>query len=471
LTIATVGKRQGDRGNLCIFLPHYGKLRIALYNLSEISPSTDALSVTTDMKPVLFKRLSPWLLGTALSMSVLGTSCRPTPEANAAAPVVPVELETLQTTTVKASSEFVGNLEAAQIVEVRPEIQGRIEQILVVPGQDVGAGQSVMVLKPDQTVPQYQGSLAAVDVARGSRDNALKALDVAKAQLDTARATLDLDNTNVERAQRLVDAGALGQIRLDEALNKQEASQNNVVAFQEQVAAAEVQVQQAEASIRQAEAQAEASLVSVEFKDVVTPISGVMDDLPVKLGDYVSVGQPVAKVTQLDSMLLNIQVPSNRAAQLRTGLAVELLDPNSKQQLATGSLTFVAPTVDSQAQTILTKAQFRNPDGQLRDGQYVEARIIWETQPGVLVPTTAITRVGGKEFIYVVDDEPNEDGQTVVRLTPVELGDLQDDSYQVVSGVAAGDRIAVSNILKLRDGVAVQADSASEPESASESES
>ncbi len=310
-----------------------------------------------------------------------------------------------------------------------------------------------------------------MDVARGSRDNALKALDVAKAQLDTARATLDLDNTNVERAQRLVDAGALGQIRLDEALNKQEASQNNVVAFQEQVAAAEVQVQQAEASIRQAEAQAEASLVSVEFKDVVTPISGVMDDLPVKLGDYVSVGQPVAKVTQLDSMLLNIQVPSNRAAQLRTGLAVELLDPNSKQQLATGSLTFVAPTVDSQAQTILTKAQFRNPDGQLRDGQYVEARIIWETQPGVLVPTTAITRVGGKEFIYVVDDEPNEDGQTVVRLTPVELGDLQDDSYQVVSGVAAGDRIAVSNILKLRDGVAVQADSASEPESASESES
>lgn len=423
-------------------------------------------------KSVVLSCLSPLLLlGTALSVSVLGTSCRPTPEASAAAPVVPVELVTLQTSTIKESSEFVGDLEATQIVQVRPEIQGRIEQLLVTPGQEVSAGQTIMVLKPDQTVPQYQGSLAGVDVARGNRDNALKALDVAKAQLETAKATLELDTTNVERARQLVDAGALGQIRLDEALNKQEASRNNVLAAQEQVAAAEVRVQQAEAAIRQAQAQAEASLVSVEFKDVVTPIAGIMDDLPVKLGDYVAVGQPVATVTQLDTMLLNLQVPSNRASQLRPGLAIELLDPNSKQQIATGSLTFVSPTVDSQAQTILAKAQFRNPNGQLRDGQFVEARIVWKTQPGLLVPTTAITRVGGKEFVYVVDAEPNEDGQTVVRLTPVELGDIQGDSYQVIAGVEAGDRIAVSNILKLRDGVAVETNSATEPDSVTESES
>ena len=114
----------------------------------------------------------------------------------------------------------------------------------------------------------------------------------------------------------------------------------------------------------------------------------------------------------------------------------------------------------------MTKAQFRNPNGRLRNGQYVEARIVWETQPGLLVPTTALTRVGGKEFVYVLDDQPNEDGQTVVRLTPVELGDIQGDSYQVVSGVEAGDRIAVSNILKLRDGVAVEPNSATESDSA-----
>ncbi|NEQ45246.1 MAG: efflux RND transporter periplasmic adaptor subunit [Leptolyngbya sp. SIOISBB] len=421
---------------------------------------------------MLLTRFSHFLWGTALSLSVLSASCRPTPEANAAPPVVPVQIETLQSETIKQSSEFVGNLEAAQVVEVRPEIQGRIEQILVTPGQAVGAGQSVMVLKPDQTVPQYEGSLAAVDVAIGTRDNALKALDVAEAQLDSAEAKLDLDTVNVSRADQLVEAGALGQIRLDEALTQQEASQNDVIAAQEAVEAAKVQIQQAEATIRQAEAQADASLVSVEFKDVVTPIAGVMDDLPVKLGDYVSVGQPVAKVTQLDALLLNLQVPSNRSAELRTGLVVELLDPTSKQQLATGSLTFVSPTVDAEAQSILAKAQFRNPEGQLRDGQYVEARIIWETQPGVLVPVTAITRVGGKNFIYVLADETSDAGEaTVARLTPVELGDIQGDDYQVISGVEVGDRIAVSNILKLSDGVPVEPASEAESESFIESES
>jgi RND family efflux transporter MFP subunit len=412
-----------------------------------------------DLKPSILRRLSPFVLGTAISFSVLGSSCRPTPEANAAPPVVPVQVEVLQSGTIKDSSEFVGELDAVENVEVRPQIQGRIEQILVEAGQDVGAGQSLMVLRPDQTVPQLEGSLAGVEMAIGSRDNAVKALDVAKAQLNTAQATLELDTVNVERAQQLVEAGALGQIRLDEALNKQEASRNNVIAAQESVAAAEVQVQQAEAAIRQAQAQADASRVSVEFKDVVTPISGVVDNLPVKLGDFVNIGQPVAKVTQLEALFLNLQVPSNRSPQLRTGLTVELLDPNTKTQLTTGSLTFVSPTVDSQAQTILAKAQFRNPEGQLRDGQYVLARIVWGSQPGILIPTTAITRVGGQSFVYVIDDEPNEAGQDVVRLSPVELGDIQDNNYQVLSGLETGDRIAVSNILRLRDGVPVQPES------------
>ena len=163
-------------------------------------------------------------------------------------PAVPVKLETLQSDTVKDSSKFVGNLEAVQIVEVRPEIQGRIEQILVEPGQEVGAGQSVMVLKPDQTVPNYEGSLAGVDVAIGSRENAVKGLDIAKAQLETARAQLELDTVNVARAQQLVEAGALGQIRLDEALTQQEASQNAVITAEEQVSAAHVQIQHADAA-------------------------------------------------------------------------------------------------------------------------------------------------------------------------------------------------------------------------------
>jgi RND family efflux transporter MFP subunit len=336
-----------------------------------------------------------------------------------------------------------------------------VERILVTPGQEVGAGQSILVLKPDQTLPQYQGAEAGVEVAIGQRDNALKALDVARAQRETAAYNVQFDNANVDRAQQLVAAGGLAQIRLDEALAKQEASKNQLIAANEQVAAAEVAVQQAEAQIRQAQAQADASLVSLELKDVVAPISGVMDDLLVKVGDYVSVGQAITKVAQTQTLTLNLQVPPERAADLRTGLEVELIDPTSKSQLATGSLTFVAPTVNPDAQAIQTKAQFRNVDNLLRDGQFVSARIIWATQAGVLIPTTAVTRVGGKDFVFRVADEPNEAGQEIVNLHPVELGDIQGDRYQVLSGLEAGDQIAVSNILKLSDSAPIEPESGS----------
>jgi len=352
------------------------------------------------------------------------------PEAEAGVPLIPVDLATLRAETIKESTVFVGNLEALQTAEVRSEIQGRIEQVLVTPGQQVAAGQALIQLKPDQTVPQFQGAVAGVDIAMGNRDNSLKALDIAKAQRETLKSTLALDTANVDRAEQLAAAGALAEIRLDEARAKLAETRNRLIAADEQVAAAGVAVQQAEAQIRQAQAQADASLVSVGFKNVVAPIAGVVDDVQVKVGDYVSTGQPVTTVTQAETLLLNMEVPPEQGSRLRTGLAVELLNPTSKEQLATGSLTFVSPNVNRDTQSILTKAQFRNVEGLLRDGQNVEARIVWNTRPGILIPVTAISRVGGKEFVYMLDEDTPEDGNPVVRLTPVELGDIQGDDFQ-----------------------------------------
>ena len=190
-------------------------------------------------------------------------------------------------------------------------------------------------------------------------------------------------------------------------------------------------------------------------------LNSLLDNLTVNVGDYVTIGQPVTRVAQVESLFLNIEVPPERANQLRTGLTVELLDPNSKQQLAIGNLIFISPTVNANAQSILTRAQFRNVEGRLRDGQFVAARIIWQTQPGVLVPTTAISRLGGKDFVFLVADQPNEQGQDFVTLQPVDLGAIQGDRYQVLSGLEQGDRIAVSNILRLNDSVPITAESGS----------
>ena len=410
------------------------------------------------IRPISLGRLSPLLLITILSLPLLGTACRSTPDADAApqAPAVPVQLKTLRSATVRASSEFVGNLEAVEIVKVLPQTQGRIDKILVQPGQKVSVGQSMMVLSPDQTVPQYQEALAGVNVAISKRDNALKSVEVAKANRNTAKATLELLNTNVERVRAVVEEGGLAKFRLDEIVAQQEEAKNKLFAAEKQIAEASEAVKQEELAIFQAKTKAKSSQINVNFLNITSPIAGVVDALPVKVGDYVSAGQnAVATVAQTESLFLNITVPANRSAQLKTGLKVELINPTNKEQLATGNLTFVSPTINTDGQTILTRARFRNVQGKLRDGQNVQSRIIWDTQPGLLIPTTATSRIGNKSFVFVVDDEPNDSGQEVVRLKPIELGEIQGDSYQVVSGLKVGDRIAISNILKLQDGVPV----------------
>ena len=102
----------------------------------------------------------------------------------------------------------------------------------------MAAGQALIQLKPDQTVPQFQGAVAGVDIAMGNRDNSLKALDIAKAQRETLKSTLALDTANVDRAEQLAAAGALAEIRLDEARAKLAETRNRLIAADEQVAAA-----------------------------------------------------------------------------------------------------------------------------------------------------------------------------------------------------------------------------------------
>ncbi len=178
---------------------------------------------------------------------------------------------------------------------------------------------------------------------------------------------------------------------------------------------------------------------------MVAPITGVVGEFPVKVGDYVNIGQTITTLTQNDSLDLNLSIPSNRLRQLRTNLPVQLIDPTTQQVIGTGAISYISPNVSSNQQSILSKARFRNSQGRLRDGQYVRARVIWNRQPGILIPTVAISRIGGQSFVFVTEN------QRLVR-----LGDIQGPNYQVIDGLKSGETIVTSGILKLREGTPIQ---------------
>ncbi|WP_231510270.1 efflux RND transporter periplasmic adaptor subunit [Fischerella sp. PCC 9605] len=404
----------------------------------------------------------PTVLGVTLLVSGLATACgKEDSSAEATAtPLTPVKVATLEKETLVNSSDFLGNLQASQRVEVKPEIQGRIKAIKVKEGDRIQQGKSILSLEPDQTVPQLQGAQAGISEAKAAYNTAQQQLQVAQAQLATAQSDYQLANTNNQRAKFLVSQGAIGQYQADEAANNLATAKNKVTTAQKQVTAAQAQIKQAEAAIQQAQAQADVASVSVNFKEVAAPIAGSIGDIPVKVGDYITTGQTITTITKNDSLDLNIWIPSNRSAQLRPGLPVQLFDPTTQKQSATGKINFISPRVDPTQQSILVKARFPN-SGRLRDGQYVQAKVVWDKKAGFLVPTTAISRIGGTSFVFVVEEQTTQDGKTqqIVRQRQVKLGDVQEQSYQVLEGLKSGEKIATSNILKLKDNAPVQPES------------
>ncbi|WP_414580726.1 efflux RND transporter periplasmic adaptor subunit [Scytonema sp. PCC 10023] len=402
--------------------------------------------------------LASKLLFPALLASVFTSACGKSKPSAAASepPPTPVKLQLLKSTTVQDVSEFVGRLEAQQRVSLQPEIQGRIESIPVSSGDRVQQGTPIVLLRPDRSGPELNSAIARVNSVKSAYGTAQAQVKAQEAQRLRDAANVELQKLQFQRAQQLVSAGAQAKQQLDIAQRDLNTAIATLRATEEQVQAAKASLNQAQANVREAEADTASARVSLQFKRVLAPITGEVGDFPVKVGDYVNTGQTLTTITQNDNLYLRISIPNNYLSQLRRGLPVELIDPNTKKRLVSGSINFISPEVDTGAQAVLTKARFSNKGGSLREGQFVRARVIWNERSGVLLPTVAVSNIGAQSFVFVAQ---NAGSKQTVRRVPVKLGAIQGQSYQVLDGVKPGDQIAVTRILTLRDGSPIQPES------------
>ncbi|OKH49702.1 efflux transporter periplasmic adaptor subunit [Calothrix sp. HK-06] len=402
--------------------------------------------------------VNPVLVAT-LMVTVLMSACKKAdPTANAQSPPPsPVKVQKVGTGTVEESSDFVGSLEAQQKVTLQPQTQGRIEAIYVSSGQRVQEGTKIVSLSLDQTQANVASSRASLSAAQAALATAQAQLQQAEAQRTKAASNVQLQRVQFNSTQQLVTQGAQARLQLDVARNNLQTAIADLQALDKQVAAARAAIREAQANVRSSQAQIAAAQVNVNFKQVVAPITGVVGTFPVKVGDYVSTGQTITTLTQNDALDLNLSIPSNRFNQLRVGIPVELIDPTSQQRIGKGYVNYISPNVDVNQQSILSKARFSNSQGRLRDGQYVQARVIWNRQPGILIPTVAVTRIGGQSFVFVTENKTvNGKPTQIVHQRLVRLGDIQGSNYQVTSGLQGGETIVTSGILKLREGAPIQ---------------
>ena len=422
-------------------------------------------------------------LGASFLLLVLTGCGKQQPEAQGPPPAVPVEVKDLDRNSVKQSSEFVGSIEAENRVALAPRVDGRILQIAVKEGDAVKQGDLIVQLQTSREQGEVEAAQSEVNIQRANVSNAEAELRQVEAEVASAEAEveqsradlreqeaeLELAQTNLDRAKFLVQEGAQSQQILDDRtkdLNSAKAqtdalkaalnsSQKALNAARERVASARSEIAGQQAALKQAQSRVGVATENLEFNRITAPIDGVVGNIQPKVGDYVDVGEQITSITQDDVLELNVGVPLEQASNLELGLPVEIVDRQG-EAIAKGSVSFISPRTDRSSQAILVKAAINN-NGRLKDDSFARARIIWSEEPGLLIPTEAVSRIAGKSFVFVATEQEQEDGSTslVAEQRPVELGAIQGQSYQVVSGVDPGDRLITSGILNLADGTPV----------------
>jgi RND family efflux transporter MFP subunit len=355
----------------------------------------------------------------------------------------------------------------------------------------------------DAAQAQVAAQQANVANAQANYANSVEVLKTREADLKRAQATLNLAGINFKRSKFLVETGVQPQQDLDNkttdlkdseanteaslktvqaakaSVNANVASvkaaqaalkqaQDNLRAAQQQVSAAQADIKRQQAAIKQASGQLGVDTQQLIYNRVLAPIDGIVGNIPYKVGDVIKTGQEFTTITNNSLMEMDINVPIERMNQLRKGLTAEIIKEDGSVD-AVGGVEFISPTADQDAQSVLAKVIFRN-NGRLVNNQYVRVRLIWDRTDGVLVPTSAITVVGAQKFVFVAEKGKTPSGQTdlVAKQKPVKVGGIQGQSYQVLSGLETGERVAVSRILELRNGIAIKEETLAQSEPVSQ---
>lgn len=322
---------------------------------------------------------------------------------------MPVQVLVVVPEKIADTTEYLAILKSRHSATINPQVEGHVTGIDVKSGDRVKTGDPLLQIDP----MKQEATVSSQDAARASQEAALK-----------------LAKVNLERAQKLLEAGVISKMDFDNA----QTNHDSAVA---QLKSLEQQVQQQKVELR--------------YYRVSAPMDGIVGDIPVRVGDRVTVSTLLTTVDEPGALEAYVYVPASRARELRLGLPVKLLD-ESGGVLAETEVTFVSPQVDPDTQTVLAKAAVGNAKANLRIAQQVRARITWGNREGPVVPVLAVQRINGQFFAFLAVKDTKG---TVARQRLLKLGEIFGNSYPVLEGLRPGDHVIVSGTQFLQDGAPV----------------
>jgi RND family efflux transporter MFP subunit len=345
----------------------------------------------------------------ALAVVALAGCAKQAPP-QAAPQAMPVQTETIAAAPVPQYDEYVSTIKSRRSATINPQVDGNLVRIYVHSGDRVHAGQVLMEIDPAKQEATVSSS---------------------KATEQQKLAVFQYNQIEVERQRKLFEQGVTSRDAFDQA---EQSYKNSQADYESAVATTQSQRKE------------------LGYYHIAAPFDGIVGDVPVHLGDYVSPTTMLTTVDENRDLEAYIYIPTERVTQIRKGLPVVILD-NQENLLERTAIDFISPQVDNGLQGILAKAPVHADLGKLRNLQQIKARVVWTTSSIPVVPVLAVTRLGGQTFVYVAT---NQDGKYVAKQRPITIGDTVGNNYAVLSGLQNGEKVIVSGTQFLADGAPVQ---------------
>jgi membrane fusion protein (multidrug efflux system) len=351
-------------------------------------------------------------------------ACGARSSAPPAAGPVEVGVVTIQPAPVTLTRELPGRTAAFRVAEVRARVNGIVQRRLFVEGSDVTEGQKLFVIDP----APYQA-----------------ALDGAQAALARAEATLANARVVAKRHAELIQTNVVSQQDHDNAM---------------------AALKTAEADVAAARAAEQTARINLGYTIVTAPVSGRIGRSAVTEGAYAQAAQAtlLATIQQIDPIFVDLTQSADEVLRLRRDLEsgrlqgagkgkarVRLVTEDGREYPQAGTLQFTDVTVDPGTGSIVLRALFGNPKGELLPGMFVRARLDEGVNPqALLVPQVGVTRdQKGLPIVLVVNSEKKVERRQIV--TDRAVG----NAWLVTDGIRPGDQVIVEGLQKVRPGAQV----------------
>ncbi|MDN5565946.1 MAG: efflux RND transporter periplasmic adaptor subunit [Psychrobacter sp.] len=402
------------------------------------------------------------VIASILSTAVL-VGCDKKEDADPAAaqqqmPPAVVNVQTVTLGVVPQVQTFSGRTTAFQTADVRPQVNGIIDEILFREGSNVEKGQPLYRINTDNYATSIASGEAAVQQAQANLQTALANNANAKAELISRQASLAQTVNDFQRLRGLVEIDAISKQQYDQAQTAVYTAQAAVESAKAAVGQTQAGIESSKAGIQSAKSGLDASTLELNRTIVRAPITGRSDRSTATAGSLVSASQanPMVTISRLDPIYVDISQSSSELLKLRQQISegkaqagmnsVELVLEDGSVYPITGKLALSEAKVDESTGAVTLRAVFPNSNNVLLPGMYVSARLTQSViSNAALVPQSAVMRSTKSEpQVYIVDKDNK------IQVRPVTINGTYNGNWVVTDGLKNGDKVVIIGGAKVK---------------------